>query len=71
MEWGPEATAERQFAVVLDSELPISQLVALAPAAPAMQDDRPLNEYYVLRRRLGQRWQGMVGDGRMPVAIGH
>jgi predicted membrane-bound spermidine synthase len=66
MEWGPQATPERQFAVVLDSELPITQLTSLAPAAPAMQDDRPLNEYYVLRRRLGARWQSLLGDERMP-----
>jgi predicted membrane-bound spermidine synthase len=66
MEWGPEATPERQFAVVLESELPITQLTSLAPRAPEMQDDRPLNEYYVLRRRLGVKWQGLLGDEGMP-----
>lgn len=65
-EWGPEATPEQQFAVVLDRELPISQLTARAPAAPAMEDDRPINEYYFLRRRLGPHWQRFLGDVRMP-----
>jgi spermidine synthase/MFS family permease len=66
MEWGPEATPEQQFAVVRDSELPISQMMVRAPAAPAIQDDRPINEYYVLRRRLGPRWQRLLGNVGMP-----
>ncbi len=66
MEWGPEATPEQQFAVVLDSEIPISEVMARAPDAPAIADDRPINEYYVLRRRLGANWQRFLGDVRMP-----
>ena len=50
MEWGPEPSAEREFAVVLDSELSLDQMIAEAPQAVALQDDRPLNEYYALRR---------------------
>lgn len=52
MEWGPEATPTQQFAVVLNSEVPIDQKIAEAPNAPALQDDRPVNEYYVLRQML-------------------
>ena len=50
IEWGPESAAERQFAVVLDRELPIDQIIAEAPEAPALQDDQPVNEYYAIRR---------------------
>jgi len=50
LEWGPESTAERQFNRVLGNEIPIDQLVAMAPGVPALQDDRPINEYYLLRR---------------------
>ena len=49
VEWGPFPTAEQQFASVLKREIPLSQLVAEDRDAPAMQDDRPLNEYYLLR----------------------
>jgi spermidine synthase len=52
MEWGPEPTPQKQFAVVLDSEFPIDQLIAEAPNAPPLQDDRPVNEYYVLRHNV-------------------
>lgn len=51
MEWGPQPSAEKQFAVVLDSEFPLERLIAEAPGAPALEDDRPVNEYYALRRK--------------------
>ncbi|MDR3387416.1 MAG: fused MFS/spermidine synthase [Rudaea sp.] len=49
VEWGPFPTAEQQFAGVLSKEMPIDWLVARDRNAPAMQDDRPINEYYLLR----------------------
>jgi spermidine synthase len=49
VEWGPFPTAEQQFAAVLKSEVPIDWLIAADRNAPAMQDDRPVNEYYLLR----------------------
>jgi len=52
MEWGPETTAEREFAAVLKKELHPQQMMAKAPHASALQDDRPVNEYYLLRREL-------------------
>jgi spermidine synthase len=55
MEWGPEPTPERQFASVLQKELSIDQMIAQAPDAPALQDDRPENEYYLMRRRAEPR----------------
>ncbi|MGA9979864.1 MAG: fused MFS/spermidine synthase, partial [Candidatus Sulfotelmatobacter sp.] len=50
LEWGPASTAEQQFAEVLNQELSLDSLIALDPAVPALQDDRPVNEYYVWRR---------------------
>ena len=56
VEWGPELTAERQFAVILSRELSLDQMIAGAPHVPALQDDRPENEYYLLRQRLPPQW---------------
>ena len=52
VEWGPQATPAANFVIVLSHELPISSVMARAPDAPALQDDRPTNEYYLLRRRV-------------------
>jgi spermidine synthase len=49
LEWGPESSPERQFATALQKEIPLDQLIQLYPDAPAMVDDRPVNEYYYLR----------------------
>ena len=51
VEWGPESTPEGQFADVLKREISLDDLIAQAPTAPALQDNRPVNEYYVLRHR--------------------
>jgi hypothetical protein len=52
IEWGPAKDAERQFGALLEKETSIDQLIAEAPAAPALRDDMPVNEYYLIRRRL-------------------
>jgi len=52
LEWGPQTTAEEQFEVVQARELPPECLQAGAPLAPALQDDRPINEYDALRKDL-------------------
>ncbi|HET8945929.1 MAG TPA: hypothetical protein VFQ07_03005, partial [Candidatus Polarisedimenticolia bacterium] len=52
LEWGPYATPERQLVEVLLREVPIDDLVAGDPEAPTLTDDRPVNEYYFLRRTL-------------------
>lgn len=49
LEWRPKATAEEQFAAVLATEVPPENFIAKSPRAPALQDDRPVNEYFVLR----------------------
>jgi spermidine synthase len=50
LEWGPYATAEEQFAAVLKTEFALEEWIAKEPLAPALTDDRPVNEYYALRR---------------------
>jgi len=52
IEWGPQADAEHQFGALLKNKSSIDQMIAEAPATPALQDDRPVNEYYLIRRRI-------------------
>lgn len=49
MEWGPAATPDRQFDLVLGKTTTISSMIALSAKTPPLQDDRPVNEYYLLR----------------------
>lgn len=49
-EWGPQATAEGNFAVVLGTEYSIGEILARDPLAPVLTDDHPVNEFYALRR---------------------
>ena len=49
LEWGPGPNVEAQFQDVLGHEVPLAQLIALDPGAPVLTDDRPVNEYYLLR----------------------
>jgi len=50
LEWGPEATVVSQLDTVLGRELPIEELIQGDPAAPLLTDDRPVNEYFLLRQ---------------------
>ena len=56
VEWGPETAPHAQFAIILNRELALDQMTSGAPGVPALQDDRPENEYYLLRRNLPERW---------------
>lgn len=49
MEWGPESTPEAEFQAVLSKEIPLDSLIDRAPNTPALTDDRPINEYFLLR----------------------
>jgi predicted membrane-bound spermidine synthase len=49
MEWGPAKTPDEQFGLMLSAEMTTDQLIALAPETVALQDDRPINEYFLLR----------------------
>lgn len=49
-EWGPYSAPDEQFASVLRQEVSLEELIRLSPDTPALSDDRPVNEYYLLRR---------------------
>jgi spermidine synthase len=49
MEWGPERTPDAELHDILGREFPLDTMIALDPHAPALQDDRPVNEYYLMR----------------------
>jgi spermidine synthase len=52
VEWGPFATPVEQYAHVLTNEIAPGAIVSRAPNAPVLVDDRPLNEYFLVRRLL-------------------
>jgi spermidine synthase len=49
VEWGPYHTAQEQFAAVLKNEVTIDSLTAWDEGVPPVTDDRPINEYSLLR----------------------
>jgi spermidine synthase len=50
LEFGPAQSAEQQFALVTNREFSIESLIGRSSGnVPALQDDRPVNEYYILR----------------------
>ena len=49
VEWGPDADVQKQFQRILEREVAMNNIVALAPRAPTLRDDEPINEYYLLR----------------------
>ena len=51
MEWGPAKTAVEQYGLLVSRELSPEKMMAGAPNTPALQDDRPINEYYWLRAK--------------------
>jgi hypothetical protein len=55
IEWGPSSSALGQFQTVLAKELQIQDLIQGDPSAPLLTDDRPVNEYYLLRQTLAHR----------------
>ena len=56
VEWGPERLAEGQFGSILRREISLDQMISGAPLVRALQDDRPENEYFILRERLPESW---------------
>ena len=55
MEWGPATTPEGQFQLMLSNQMPLDDLIKLAPGAPALTDDRPVNEYFLLRHLVAEK----------------
>jgi spermidine synthase len=49
IEWGPELSTEQEFNRVLSKERSIEAMITQEPRVPALEDDQPINEYYLLR----------------------
>jgi hypothetical protein len=49
VEWGPPPDPESMFEAVLQTEIPANQIVS-SPGFPPLRDDRPVNEYFLLRQ---------------------
>jgi spermidine synthase len=49
VEWGPQPDAQKQFDLLLSHELTVEQILDADPRVPAIRDDQPINEYYLLR----------------------
>jgi predicted membrane-bound spermidine synthase len=49
MEWGPAQTPVQQVKLLLDHQKSIDEIIALSPETVALSDDRPINEYFLLR----------------------
>jgi spermidine synthase len=56
MEWIPNLPPEELFMSIIRHEISIDQVIALAPGAPSLQDDRPMNEYFLLRTLAPNLW---------------
>jgi spermidine synthase len=52
VEWDRDHNVEARFDSLLKNELPVQELLSLSPRTPALSDDRPINEYYMLRMSL-------------------
>ena len=66
MEWGPTSSPQEQFELVLSREVSLDALIQAAADVPALQDDHPVNEYFIVRRLHDpafQRgvWQRLLG----------
>jgi hypothetical protein len=49
MAWGPAATPTDQFNRMLETDMTAEKLISRSPGTPALDDDRPVNEYDMLR----------------------
>jgi spermidine synthase len=54
MEWGPAASPEEQVNLLLSHESSTDAVIALSPATAALDDDRPINEFFLLRTPFDQ-----------------
>ena len=58
MAWGPAATPTDQFNRMLRTDVTANDLIARSPETPALDDDRPVNEYDMLRN-----WSRLMKSG--------
>lgn len=54
VEWGPFPTPVEQLNAILSREQNVMGMIDRAPTAGVIKDDRPVNEYYLLRRYVRQ-----------------
>jgi spermidine synthase len=54
MEWGPAASPEEQVNLLISRESSTDAVIALSPVTDALQDDRPINEFFLLRTPFDQ-----------------
>jgi hypothetical protein len=57
VEWFPNTQPQQVFASIVRHETNIDRIIALAPEAPPLQDDRPMNEYFILRAVAPGIWR--------------
>lgn len=50
VEWWLDVTPARALGLVVEQEVSPERVHSVAPHTPALEDDRPINEYYLLRR---------------------
>lgn len=55
VEWGPKDTPRALLEEVLAGRRKLESLPGMAAGGPVITDDRPFNEYYLLRRRVTRR----------------
>jgi len=55
VEWGPYPTASEQFNAVLTREFSVTDMMGGESGAIPIRDDRPVNEYFLLRRYFGRK----------------
>src|SRR3984893_16706143 len=54
MEWGPASARAEQMSRALSGPIAIDDIVADSAATPVLTDDRPINEYFLLRTPPGE-----------------
>jgi spermidine synthase len=54
IEWGPAASAEDQLNLLISHESSTDAVIALSPATTTLVDDRPINEFFLLRTPFDQ-----------------
>ncbi len=69
VEWGPTTTAEGAFSIVLGREIEVSHLLDRAKGTPALTDDRPFNEYYLLRHWRARRAAAAAASESDPFSV--
>jgi hypothetical protein len=60
---GAHREAAAQYAGVIEKEFPPQSIVAWYPRVGPLVDDRPINEYFFVRRNLANWWRPAEATG--------